>query len=101
MKNWKILTEVKSGDITKILLKNRGIQTKKEVENFFNPSLSSVSPSSVLISKKELKKAVKRIFLAIKKNEGIVIFGDFDTDGICATAILWETLYKKYKNIFP
>ncbi|MDO8582946.1 MAG: single-stranded-DNA-specific exonuclease RecJ [bacterium] len=101
MKNWKILAKAKSGDITKILLKSRGIRTKKEVEDFFNPSLSSVSPSSVLISKKELKKAVKRISLAIKNKEGIVIFGDFDTDGICATAILWETIYQKYKNVFP
>ena len=31
----------------------------------------------------------------------ISVYGDYDVDGICSSAILWETLYSSYKNVFP
>ncbi|MBI2028338.1 MAG: single-stranded-DNA-specific exonuclease RecJ [Candidatus Levybacteria bacterium] len=107
-KKWKILSESgirnqKMGirKLIKILLNNRGIKTKKETEGFLNPRLESVTVENVGINKKELKKAIIRIKDAIKKNEQIVIFGDYDVDGICGTAILWETLNKLGAKVIP
>ncbi len=49
-------------------------------------------PSALGIDNKQIDKAVKRIENAIKNEEPIVVYGDYDVDGICSTAILWETL---------
>lgn len=84
------------GNIDKIiatLLKNRGIKTAKQKKEFFNPPRpEKVSARSLGINDSQLKKAVKRIKEAIKKKEKVIVYGDYDVDGICATAILWETL---------
>ncbi len=99
MKKWKILTSetVKSeDDVIKTLIAERNFD-----ESFLHPRLSNLTIEKSGIDKKELQKAIIRIQEAIKKNEKIVILGDYDVDGICASAILWETIYKKYKNIFP
>ena len=37
----------------------------------------------------------------IMKNESIFIYGDYDADGICATAILWEALHEFGLNVLP
>jgi single-stranded-DNA-specific exonuclease len=113
-KKWNVLnkvksqkSKVKSEEILKILLGNRGIKTKKETEEFLNPKLETVTTDSVGIDKKQLKKTIERIRLAIKNKEQIVVFGDYDVDGITGTAILWETLRrfapqgKLYENVFP
>jgi single-stranded-DNA-specific exonuclease len=70
----------------------RGIRDKKEAETFLHPRLDNLSEPSKFF---DMKKACKRIEKAIKANEKIFIHGDFDADGICATAILWEYLYKR------
>src|SRR3989344_7685823 len=87
--------------LIKILLENRGIKTKKEIEEFLNPKLDKVTPKSVGINIENLKKTLKRIKLAIKNEEQIVIFGDYDVDGICGTAILWETLNSLHAKVMP
>ncbi|PIV00665.1 single-stranded-DNA-specific exonuclease RecJ [Candidatus Shapirobacteria bacterium CG03_land_8_20_14_0_80_39_12] len=104
---WKILSNfkkesVKSEEIIKILLDNRGLKTKMEQEEFLNPeSPEKLTAEDLGIDDKEIKKAVKRINKAIKESESIIIYGDYDADGICATAILWETLYCLTKNVLP
>lgn len=87
---WEILSEGK--DIINILLKNRGVSTEKE--EFLAPtSPTDLSLKSLRISKAEVEKAVKRLKQALDKNEKVIVYGDYDADGICATAILWEALY--------
>src|SRR5581483_8136073 len=100
-KKWEVLSEKKTENITQILLKNRGITSKKDTEEFLNPKLEDVTIQSVGVNKVQLKKAVDRIKKAIKDKEEVVIFGDYDVDGICGTAILWETLYSLSKNVHP
>ena len=79
--------------IIKILLKNRGINTRKEQDEFFSPTAPyELSPEIVGIDGKQLAKGTKRIVKAIENKEKIVVYGDYDVDGISATAILWETL---------
>ena len=108
MKRWKIVNKgkgeakgLKMDKIIKILLENRGLKTKKQKEEFLNPKLETVTPKSVGIDLKELKKALKRMYKAIKEKEKIVVFGDYDVDGICGSAILWETLHGLGANVLP
>ncbi len=85
-------SEFRIEDLVQLLLENRGLKTKKEIEAFLHPRLEDVTISSVDINKLQLAKAVKRIQKAIKNKEQIVVFGDYDVDGICGSAVLWETL---------
>jgi len=88
-------------EVLKILLENRGIRTKSETEEFLNPDLTKVTPKNTGINLKELKKGIARIERATKNKEQIVIFGDYDADGLCASAILWETLNNKGAKVLP
>ncbi|MCL4390283.1 MAG: single-stranded-DNA-specific exonuclease RecJ [Patescibacteria group bacterium] len=76
---WNILNS--KGKILDILLTNRKIKNKNE---FLNPPFPEF--------KLPLVKAIARIKKAIKNEEKIVVYGDYDADGICATAIMWEAL---------
>jgi len=79
------------------LLYNRGFKTQQQIDEFFNPDFQEDFHSPFLL--KGMKKAVKRILEAIKKQENIVIYGDFDADGVCASAILFLTFRAlKVKN---
>src|SRR5258708_6591885 len=98
MKKWEIKKRIKNKelkieDIIAILLENRGLKDKKEIDTFLSPDLTSVIPKTVAIDSAQLKKALSRIEKAIKNKEQIVVFGDYDVDGITGSAILWETLY--------
>lgn len=116
MKKWNLLYQIKNKkisirqaqdknlkneEILQILLQNRGIKTRKEIKEFLDPSLSKINIKSVGIKKQNIDKAIKRIRIAIKKKELIIIFGDYDVDGICATAILWETINDLGGNVLP
>ncbi|MDO8461214.1 MAG: single-stranded-DNA-specific exonuclease RecJ, partial [bacterium] len=99
MKKWETLykikdqrSKIKTDEVIRILLKNRGLRAKEEIDEFLNPKLEHVAIKSVGIDKRQLNKAIQRIQKAIKNKEQIIVFGDYDVDGICGTAILWETL---------
>ena len=99
---WRILSKTKNKEIINALLANRGIKTKKEMEEFLNPKKpKDLTLKDVGIDLKQLKKAADRIKKAIKKKEKIIVYGDFDTDGVCATAILWEALHQLKANVLP
>lgn len=95
-------SKLKAEEIIKILLKNRGLRTKKEIDDFLNPlSPLDLSLKELGISKVQLAKAVNRIKKAIKNNEEMVVWGDYDADGLCGTAILWETIYALGGKVMP
>lgn len=107
-KKWEIRRELSNKNhefsinkIHDVLLENRGIKTKKDKEAFLYPNLSSITVDSVGIDNKHLLKALKRIKLAIDKKEQIIVFGDYDVDGITGSAILWETLFALHANVMP
>jgi single-stranded-DNA-specific exonuclease len=108
MKKWQVESELRIKnqelriqDLIKILLRNRGIKSKEEIDSFLNPKLSKVTPAAVKINAQGLKKALQRIQKAIKNKEKIIVFGDYDVDGICGTAILWETLNSLGADVLP
>jgi single-stranded-DNA-specific exonuclease len=88
----KIISQNSSAqEILDILLENRNIKDK---EKFLNPKLKEIKLPN-------LKKAAKIIKKAIENKKNILIYGDYDVDGITATAILWRTLKKLKANVFP
>ncbi|MEX1347030.1 MAG: single-stranded-DNA-specific exonuclease RecJ [Desulfobacterales bacterium] len=71
------------------ILVNRNIHTAKTAADFLNTSLNNMpSPFSL----KDMDVAVNRIYKAITDKEKILIFGDYDVDGITATVILLNFL---------
>ncbi|KKR33427.1 MAG: Single-stranded-DNA-specific exonuclease RecJ [Candidatus Gottesmanbacteria bacterium GW2011_GWC2_39_8] len=95
IKKWKILNSGSKGkEIVDILLTNRKIKGKKAAGEFFHPvHPSEISLSSLNISKTEVNKAIKRIKKAHEKKESVVVYTDYDTDGVSGGTIIWETLY--------
>jgi len=80
-------------ELKRLLLAERQIKTAAEIETFFHPvHPDQYSLESVGLSSSAMKRAVERIHQAAHQKETVVIFGDYDVDGVCATAILWEAL---------
>ncbi len=106
-KKWQLLhktidnSQLTIDKLIAILLSNRGIKTKQERESFLHPKLEEVTVDSVGIDQQQLAKAIKRIQYAIENNEQIVVFGDYDVDGITGAAILWETLHELGAIVVP
>jgi len=67
------------------LLVNRGIVSPKEAGDFLNISIENIRQP---FSMKDMDKAVERISKAIRNKEKILVFGDYDVDGVTSTALL-------------
>lgn len=81
------------------LLSLRGISNK---DKFLNPSPpSSLTTKEVGLNRKELATGLDRIHQAIKRRERIVIYGDYDVDGVAGTAIIWEALHGLGADVVP
>jgi len=79
-------------ELTRLLLFNRGIKTTEEAEKFLQPNYERDTHDPFLLL--GMDKAVARILKAIKENERIAIFGDYDADGIPGAALLQSLLTK-------
>ena len=75
--------------LLKRLLYSRGIKTEEEINEFLNPLEMNLTSPNVFTDR---EKAVNRIATAIENNEVIVIYGDFDADGVTSTSVLYKTL---------
>jgi len=84
------------------ILKDRGLVTPEQQEAFLHPvAPDTLTTRDVGISKTDLNKAISRIQKAIKEKESIVVYADYDADGITAGAIMWETLWKLGARVMP
>jgi single-stranded-DNA-specific exonuclease len=72
------------------ILFNRGIKTKEEIESFFNFNYEKNISDPFAFS--GMAEAVERIGKAMLQKEKVAIFGDYDADGVTATAVIFETL---------
>ena len=72
-------------DILRRILYNRGFRTHEQARTFLEAQPPSGTDPTNLI---DLPKAVDRIKFAIQHRENIVVYGDYDADGVTATALL-------------
>lgn len=98
---FKLSTRRKPDYIITLLLKGRGID-KKDFQRFLYPPLpQKMTLSDIGVSKMEFSKALKRLQRAYKNKESVVIYTDYDVDGIVAGAILWETMFSLGFKVMP
>ena len=82
--------------LTAYILVSRGITDYDEIEEFLDPSAPlMIDPFSFA----DMDKAVRRIQLAIDDFQKIAVFGDYDADGITATALLYSYLEMREANV--
>src|ERR1035441_1178106 len=72
-------------------LLNRGLSELPAIEKFLAPRLKNLADPFLLPN---MKAAVERLLLAHERGESLVIFGDYDVDGVTSTTLLLEVLRK-------
>ncbi len=77
-----------NNDLYEILLKNRNLKNE-ELSSFFDPQITDLHDPYLM---PDMENAVTRVLLAREQKERIVIFGDYDVDGVSSTAILVKFL---------
>jgi len=78
------------------LLVQRGITDFEDAKQFFRPNLDHLHDPWLM---KDMRKAVDRISHAIKENQKILVFGDYDVDGTTSVATLYQFLTQLSPNI--
>ncbi len=78
------------------LMVQRNITTGEEAQAFFNPSLDYLHDPFLM---KDMNIAVDRLSTAIKRNEKILVYGDYDVDGTTAVALVYSFLKEQYSNV--
>lgn len=77
--------------LTKILV-NRGITDDKEIDTFLNPTRNDFYDPYLMT---DMDKAVERIIKAINNQEKVMIYGDYDVDGITSITVLKKFLEER------
>ena len=90
------LTEAAGSKLLAQLLVQRGIDSVKKIHDFLNPAQMKITSPFVFT---DMQKAVDRIFDAVDKQEKIIIYGDFDADGVTSTSLLYKTLCHLNANV--
>lgn len=72
------------------LLFNRGLNDQGTIDEFFSSSYQGNIHDPFLFN--DMEKAVKMIFKAIEEKKRIMVFGDFDADGVTSTAVMASVL---------
>jgi single-stranded-DNA-specific exonuclease len=78
------------------LMVQRNITNPEEASTFFNPSLEYIHDPFMM---KDMNIAVDRLSTAIKRNEKILVYGDYDVDGTTAVALVYSFLKEQYSNV--
>lgn len=96
-KKWKVLSSGKEKAILGLpkwlisVLSNRGLKSEQKISSYLEPKYEDLADSKTFLN---VTDAVKRIAEAKEKQEKIVVYGDYDVDGITATALMFEVLSK-------
>ncbi|MFM8586724.1 MAG: single-stranded-DNA-specific exonuclease RecJ [Bacteroidota bacterium] len=77
------------------MLSNRGISSFEEAKDFFRPSLKQLHDPFLM---KDMRIATDRIMRAIRTNEKILIYGDYDVDGTTAVSVVFDFLQFIYPS---
>lgn len=93
--NEKIIEIAKKHNISELLTKilvNRGITDDKEIDTFLNPTRNDFYDPYLM---PDMEKAVERIIKAINNQEKVMIYGDYDVDGITSITVLKKFLEER------
>jgi single-stranded-DNA-specific exonuclease len=80
---------------TALILVSRGITEYEDVEEFFDCDFSFCDPYLIA----DMEKAVERIEKAINEKEKICVYGDYDADGVTATALMYSYLSSQNADV--
>ncbi len=78
------------------LMVQRNITSPEEALAFFEPDLGYLHDPFMM---KDMNIAVERISAAIKKNEKILVYGDYDVDGTTAVALMYSFLKEQFSSV--
>ena len=78
------------------LLVERGISTPEEARHFFRPQLTELLDPFLF---KDMRAAVDRLNEALGRKERILVYGDYDVDGVTAVALVYKFLHQYCTNI--
>jgi len=103
VKQWKIKEEITAGNLLDRLLFQRGFKTKEEAEKFLRVDYEKDIHDPFLM--KGMTEAVAKILREIELGEKIVIWSDYDADGIPGAVVLHDFFkkigYKNFENYIP
>jgi single-stranded-DNA-specific exonuclease len=85
----KLSQELNIPEIAARILASRGVYDSQKAGKFLDPQLSDLFDPFAISN---MDKAVDRVIQALKANEKIMIYGDYDVDGITATALMFLIL---------
>ena len=92
----KLSNKANLSELTTKILVNRGYDNLEKISKFLNPQISDLRDPFLL---NNMDKVVEKINNAIINKKRILIFGDYDVDGISATAILYKFFEKRGINV--
>jgi len=99
LKQWQVSPKIESAEFEKFpeinavilqLLFNRGLKSQEEIDQFLHPDFESHLYDPYIFT--DMAKAVSRLFEAISRGEKVMVYGDYDADGVCSTVVMHETL---------
>lgn len=93
----KIIDEFNIHPVTAQILISRGFTSLEDIHNYLYAKLPNLHDPSLF---RDMDKAVTRIITALDSNEGILIYGDNDVDGMTATALLVDFFRKIQARVF-
>ena len=88
----KIVNEYGINTLLAKILVNKNLETKEDIELFLNPTRHDFHDPFLM---PDMGKAVERIIQAINNKEKILIYGDYDVDGITSITVLKEFLMER------
>ena len=88
----QLMTEFGISEVLEKMLINRGVTETKDVKMFLEPTRDDFGDPFLM---PDMEKAVERIIKAIKNKEKVVIYGDYDVDGITSSTVLKQYLKER------
>ncbi len=98
---FKLLEKAHSDYIITLLLRDRGVDKHKQAEFLSPPAPQNLTLKDIGINKTAFLPAFQRLRRAYKNKEKLVIYSDYDVDGIVGATILWQSMFLLGFDVMP